>query len=79
VRGGFVVSADTGIGPVGAINADIDEGHGIVSEHLAQAVVMAVAAQHETVDAAADEIAGLLQFGVEVVAAGGQEQHVADR
>ena len=54
IGGGFIVGADARIGTVGPIDADIDEGHRVVGEHLAQGVVMAVAAQHQTIDAAAD-------------------------
>ena len=77
--GGFIVGADARVGPVGLVDADIDEGYGVVGEQLAQAVVMAVAAQHEAVDTAADQIARLLQFDVEIVAARGEKQHVSDR
>ena len=79
IGGGFVVGPDARVGTIGAIDADIDEGDFVVGEQLAQGVVVAIAAQHQAVDAAADEVARLLQLGVEVVAAGGQEQHVADR
>src|SRR4051812_50204163 len=57
--GRFVVGADARVGPVGLVYAHIDERHRVVREQLAQAVVMAVAAQHQAVDAAADQIARL--------------------
>lgn len=75
---GFVVCSDARVGPVGLVDADIDEGHFVVGKQLAQSVVMAIAAQHEAVDAAADQIARLLQFDIEVISARGEEQHVSD-
>ena len=76
---GLIVRADAGVGAVRPIDPDIDKGNGVIGEQLPQAVVMAVAAQDQTIDAAADEVARLLQFDIEIVAAGGQQQHVADR
>ncbi len=77
--GALIVGADTRVGAIGLVDPDIDEGHRIVRKQLAQRVVMAIAAQHQAVDAASDQAARLLQFGVEIVTAGGHEQHVADR
>jgi hypothetical protein len=79
IGGGFVVGADAGVGPVRSIDADIDKGDRIVGEQSPQPVVMAVAAKHETVDAAADQVARLLQLHVKIVAAGRKQQHITDR
>src|SRR5882724_13495314 len=77
--GALIVGADTGVGAIRLVDPDIDKRHRIVRKQLAQRVVMAIAAQHQAVDAASDQAARLLQFGVEIVTAGGHEQHVADR
>ena len=36
IGSGFVVGADARVGPVGVVDADIDEGHRVVGEQLAQ-------------------------------------------
>ena len=49
-----------------------------VRQQIAQRVMVAIAAQHEPVDAAADQISRLFHFRVEIVAMRGEQQHVAN-